>query len=77
MPDTKAQDQQSKTVSQRAFETVLDSIDAAIYVADMQSYDLLFLNAYSRKRWGEANNRKCWQVLRQGQSGPCSLPLLS
>ena len=45
MPDTKAQDQQSKTVSQRAFETVLDSIDAAIYVADMQSYDLLFLNA--------------------------------
>tara|TARA_R110000868_G_scaffold203940_2_gene451848 strand:- start:507 stop:1445 length:939 start_codon:yes stop_codon:yes gene_type:complete len=72
MPDTKAQDQQSKTVSQRAFETVLDSIDAAIYVADMQSYDLLFLNAYSRKRWGEAGNRKCWQVLQQGQSGPCS-----
>lgn len=55
----------------RALASVLDSLDAAIYVADMQTGELLFLNQYARSRWGESRGRKCWEVLQKDQSGPC------
>ncbi|MFW6346519.1 MAG: GGDEF domain-containing protein [Halomonas sp.] len=51
---------------------ILDSLDAAVYVSDIRSYELLFLNAYGRQQWGEPAGRKCWQVLQEGQSGPCT-----
>lgn len=57
---------------QNAIETVLDSLDALVYVADMDTHELLFLNRYGREHWGVPNGRKCWQVLQQGQTGPCS-----
>jgi len=57
---------------QNAIETVLDSLDALVYVADMQNHELLFLNRYGRDNWGVPNGRKCWQVLQDGQTGPCS-----
>ncbi len=52
--------------------TVLDSLDALVYVADMHSHDMLFINAYGRRLWGEPGGRKCWQILQSGQDGPCS-----
>lgn len=55
-----------------AVETVLDSLDALVYVADMQTHELLFVNAYGRRVWGEPGERKCWQFLQAAQSGPCS-----
>ena len=64
--------QQQTRASQSALETVLDSLDALVYVADMQTHELLFLNAYGRARWGEVDHRKCWETLQQGQEGPCS-----
>ena len=36
-----------------AYLAVLDSVDAVIYVADMQTYELLFMN----KKQNECNNR--------------------
>lgn len=57
--------------NQSAIETVLDSLDALVYVSDMDTHELLFLNRYGRERWGVPNERKCWQVLQQGQTGPC------
>lgn len=59
-------------VDRMAIETVLDSLDALVYVADMNTHELLFLNAYGRAEWGEVGSRKCWQVLQSGQTGPCS-----
>ncbi len=59
-------------VDRMAIETVLDSLDALVYVADMNTHELLFLNAYGRTEWGDADGRKCWQVLQSGQTGPCS-----
>ncbi|MCL7940933.1 GGDEF domain-containing protein [Halomonas sp. ATCH28] len=50
---------------------ILDSLDAAVYVSDIHTHDLLFLNAYGRQQWGEPEGRKCWEVLQEGQSGPC------
>jgi diguanylate cyclase (GGDEF)-like protein len=51
--------------------SVLDSIDAIIYVADMQTYELLFVNRYTREIFGDITGRICWQTLQVGQSGPC------
>lgn len=53
------------------FLTVLDSIDANVYVADMVTHEVLFMN----KKMGEVFGRDmvgklCWEVFR-GASGPC------
>ncbi|MEE4461620.1 diguanylate cyclase, partial [Azotobacter chroococcum] len=41
------------------------------YVADMHSYELLFLNDYGRQHYGDPDGMKCWQVMQAGQTGPC------
>lgn len=61
----------STSESQLAIGRILDSLDALVYVADMQTHELLFMNAYGRNKWGEAKGRKCWQVLQAEQEGPC------
>jgi len=55
-----------------ALLTILDSLDALIYVADMQTGELLFVNEYGRKRWGAPRRLKCWEYLQSGQTAPCS-----
>jgi len=51
--------------------TVLDSLDALVYVADMETYELLFLNKYAQETFGNATGKLCWQSLQSKQSGPC------
>ncbi len=51
---------------------ILDGLDSLVYVADMETYELLFMNKYGRENFGEGAGRKCWQVLQAGQNGPCS-----
>lgn len=51
--------------------TVLDTLDVLVYVSDMHTHELLFLNAYGRRHWGEPAGRKCWQVLQSDQTGQC------
>ncbi len=72
MPFNVTPGEQSDPIGQQAVNTVLDSLDALVYVADMDTHELIFLNAYGRQHWGVPNKRKCWEVLQQGQSGPCS-----
>ena len=57
--------------SNRGLATVLDSLDALIYVADMQTYEVLFVNAYGKSTWGDIQGKACWKVLQMGQDGPC------
>ncbi|MBF0368729.1 MAG: response regulator [Magnetococcales bacterium] len=54
------------------FRIVLDSIEAVIYVADIDTHEILFANRYFVERFGEVHDRKCWQVVQSGQEGPCS-----
>ena len=54
-----------------SLSTVLDSLDALVYVSDMETYELIFFNKYGRDIWGDAQGKICWQVLQSGQSGPC------
>lgn len=63
--------QKELALSFERFKTVLDSIDSLIYVADMESYELLFVNKYGRDVWGDIAGKICWQALQSGQVGPC------
>ncbi|MBI5058138.1 MAG: PAS domain S-box protein [Nitrospirae bacterium] len=54
------------------FTTVLDSIDAIIYVSDMKTYEILYMNNYARKIFGDVEGDICWQAFQRGQSAPCS-----
>lgn len=51
--------------------TVLNSFDAIVYVADMETYEILFANQALKKSVGNVIGKTCWQSLQQGQSGPC------
>ncbi|MCW8935400.1 MAG: GGDEF domain-containing protein [Gammaproteobacteria bacterium] len=68
--DNKTHD--SRDLSFRSISTILDSIDALVYVADMDTYELIFSNEYARNIWGNTQGRTCWKVLQEGQDGPCS-----
>lgn len=50
----------------------MDEISELMYVSDLVTYDLLFLNEAGRKTFGvtELTGKKCYQVL-QGKSAPC------
>lgn len=58
-------------VDASALKTVLDNLDALVYVSDFDTYDVLYMNAYGRRVWGNPAGRKCWEVL-QGGDGPCA-----
>lgn len=51
--------------------TVLDSLDALVYVVDMETYEILFVNRFGRDTWGVVEGRTCWQSIQTGQTGPC------
>ena len=49
--------------SHRRFMTVLDGLDAAIYVADLEADEILFANNAFKNIYGyDAVGRNCWQV---------------
>jgi len=53
------------------FATVVDGLDAAVFTADIDTHEILFINSYTRRRFGEVLGQKCWQTLLSGQTGPC------
>ncbi len=68
--EIKRADDERVAVSER-FKAIMDSIDALVYVADMETYELLFINEYGKKIFGDIEGNICWQTLQNGQSGPC------
>jgi PAS domain S-box-containing protein len=52
--------------------TVLESIDADVYVADMESYEILFMNNTMKESFGkELIGKRCYTVFRNERK-PCS-----
>ena len=57
--------------SHQTLLAILDGIDATVYVADMESYEILFMNKYMIDAFGgDFAGRLCYQVFR-GLSHPC------
>lgn len=57
--------------SNRKFTEVLNKLDALVYVADMESYEVLFINQHGRKLFGDIERQLCWRTIQKGQSSPC------
>ncbi len=61
----------SKTFNAHDALELLDALDAIVYVADLQTYELLYLNKKALELFGEGIGYKCWKVLQTDQEGPC------
>lgn len=57
--------------SHEGFLAMLDGLDAMVYVADMETYEVLFINDYGKKAFGEITGKICWRTLQKDQTGPC------
>jgi len=49
---------------------ILDSLDALVYVADVETYEILYENQYGRAIFGDLVGKICWQTFLQ-QDHPC------
>ncbi|OYT17749.1 MAG: hypothetical protein B7C24_01100, partial [Bacteroidetes bacterium 4572_77] len=54
----------------KRFRATMDSMDAVVYVADIQTHELLFFNKYAKQNWGDKVGEKCYITL-QGLDKPC------
>jgi two-component system phosphate regulon sensor histidine kinase PhoR len=53
--------------------TILSALEASVYVADMDTYEILAVNRMIEDGFGQdLVGRKCYEVLQAGQNGPCS-----
>ena len=55
----------------RQLQTVMDTVDAMIYVTDMDTYEILLINKYVRETFGDIVGKRCWETLQVGQEMPC------
>jgi PAS domain-containing protein len=68
----RVQSQLALEQSQECFLAMLDGIDVTIYVTDMETSEILFMNKHMRKAFGgDFTGQSCWKVFRQ-EVGPCA-----
>ena len=64
--------EESMRLSQQTMRTVLDNINASIYVADFNTYEVLFANKMLKDNIDKTiEGEICWKVLQVGMTGPC------
>ncbi len=52
---------------------VLNNINASVYIADMDSHEILFMNDHMKQLFGEdLIGKKCYESLQENQSTPCA-----
>ncbi|MFO8085667.1 MAG: PAS domain S-box protein [Desulfobacterales bacterium] len=59
-----------KEANQRVL-TILNNLNAVVYVADMETYETIFVNRYVRDMFGNVVGKNCWSVMQSDQTGPC------
>lgn len=55
---------------------IMNSLDAIVYVSDMETYDLIFTNKKYNNEFGYKNDmdftgEKCWKIIQKDPTGPC------
>jgi PAS domain S-box-containing protein len=53
------------------FSSIMNSLDSIVYVCDMSTYEILFVNNALSDELGVVKGRLCWQALQENQSRPC------
>ncbi|MBU0663345.1 MAG: response regulator [Proteobacteria bacterium] len=57
----------------RRFAGIVDGLDNIVYVSDLATHEILFVNRYARQRVGDVVGRKCYQIFGEaGNEGICS-----
>jgi len=62
---------------QSDLENILDNLDAVVYVADIETHELLYMNQYALTHIGKVDSfaavkgKRCYQVLQRDQQSPC------
>ena len=51
--------------------TILESIGAVVYIIDIETLKVLYINKQGQDVYGDVTGEICWQVLHQGMNGPC------
>lgn len=55
-------------------ELVLNRIESPVYIADMISYEILFMNKYMiKKHNADLTGQICWAAIHGKQDGPCDI----
>lgn len=67
--DRIAAERKAKEAHERML-AIFDSIDEPIYVADMQTYEILYTNKAIREEFGDPINKKCYQY-KHNLDKPC------
>jgi len=57
--------------SQEILTTMLNSMDSIVYIADMETYEVLFINKCGSDIFGDLTGTTCWKGIQNGRSGPC------
>lgn len=52
--------------------SILNGLNAVVYVADMKIYEILYANKYLQDMFGDLEGKICWQALQANQSNQCS-----
>ncbi len=58
------------------FKDIFDSMEAVVYVSDMQTHELIYTNKKFMETLGYDDPQaieglKCWEVIQKGQTAPC------
>ncbi len=54
-------------------ESILNNLDSSIYIADMKSYEILFMNDHMKNLFGEdLTGDLCWKTFHDNQDEPCN-----
>lgn len=52
--------------------TIFDSLNAMVYVMDMENFELIYLNKYGTQLFGEDwEGKPCYEVIQGGKTVPC------
>jgi PAS domain S-box-containing protein len=57
---------------ERISSKILDNLDAVVYVADMKTYEILYVNKHARDIFGDIIGQICWRTFQADQTGPCN-----
>ncbi len=52
---------------------LFDHIDEPIYVVDMDTYQILYVNDAGKEDFGDIQGKTCWKVMHPGQEETCTL----
>jgi len=67
--------EEKSRLSLEILRTISDNIDTIIYVSDIKTHEIIFVNNFLASAHGmdgsELIGKKCWEALQKGMEGPC------